>query len=621
MAQLRKFRFRSLRIIFLCGIPFLTSAVMAQTAPAPIPIPAPAQDAQTPLPILPTPAPNTDSVGNEEALKAWQAASGNQVVPNIVKADDGVSKLEWRSTLSADAYRNDIKPPPHLPGALPTATPLNTGDFGKLVLATDIRLIEPGGQVNYLQAGFTATNDRSVLSRYPSQINTLQIGRTGQGYQVSAGDAAISFSQLGTTLGMRGVNVQQQLGSWTLASYGGVIAESWDALYNRTPLDAGPVRNRFVRNVLGAKAEYAVMPGLKAYTTLQGYNDNVGSIGGPSISQQPSDARALSTGLSYQAGPWTATSEVAASRYEERYQLARRGNALLVDAAYRQATWSARSGFHDIDPTFVSLSQAVPPGVKEYYAGADWTVAPWLSLGADYRNATSRIAGLVLLAAPADPALPPPLPITASATSTRALTSRANLNFASTVPGLGLSLSHTANLGEDAQKQHNRNQNSNGALAYSSPTWTGNVSYAAGKVANNISPQSDSKTHGAQAQLGRNYAGTIIPWSLGWSLTAGQQIQKLVLTGAQTKSRTQGISLNGQRSEWAQFALTYQGSTISQTTGGPDLTTHSVQFEIIKQFSQQNSLKFYLRQAQRNIGDAALRTDESMIGFQLNLGW
>ena len=94
-----------------------------------------------------------------------------------------------------------------------------------------------------------------------------------------------------------------------------------------------------------------------------------------------------------------------------------------------------------------------------------------------------------------------------------------------------------------------------------------------------------------------------------------------MFTGAETKSRTHGFTVNGQRSEWAQFALTYQGSVVSQTTGGPDLATNSVQLEVSKQFGQQNSLKAYLRQSQRNVGDAALRTDERVFGMQLNMGW
>ncbi len=629
MAQALNFKLRSFRLFFLCGIPFLASAAMGQeAAPATVPTPvspsSPASPASTVEPA-PATAPaiidKTAPTGNEEALKAWQAASGNQVVPDIAKAEDGASKLEWRSTLSADAYNNDIKPPPAPPGSPATATPLNTGDFTKAVFATDIRLIEPGGQVNYLQFGLTASNDRSVLSRYHNQINSLQIGRTGQTYQVAAGDAAVSFSQLGTTLGMRGLNMQKQLGDWTLSGYGGVVSESWESLYNRTPLNNEPARTRFTRNVVGSKAEYAVMTGLKAYATAQGYNDNVNSLNSALVSQQPADARAVSAGLSYQAGPWTATSEVAASRFEERYQLARRGDALLFDGGYRQATWNLRAGYHDIDPKFISLSQAVPPGVKEYYAGGDWTTSSWLTLGLDYRDAASRTAGFAILAIPADPALPPPSPVIATSTKTRSLTNRANLNFGAGLPGWAMTLANTANRGEDTQQKQNHNQNSSSALNYSSGTWSGNVSYTAGKVASNASPQSDSATHAVQALIGRNYSGTVIPWSIGWTLTAGQQAQRLVFTGAETKSRTHGFTVNGQRSEWAQFALTYLGSIVSQTTGGPDLATRSLQLEVTKQFGQQNSFKAFLRQTQRNVGDVALRTDERVLGLQLNMGW
>ena len=583
----------------MCGSPLAASVAMAQDR----------------SPLVPA------SGGNEDALKAWQAASGSQIVPDVVKTPDGESKLEWRSTLAVDTYNNDIKPPPAPPGSPPFATPLNTGNFAKTVFATNIRLIEPGGQVNFAQFTLAASNDRSVVSRYPNQLNSLQVGRTGQGYQLGAGDTAISFSQLGTTLGLRGLNVQQQLGDWTFSGYGGTVSDSWEALYNRTPLDNSPARSRFTRRVLGTKIEYALATGLKAFATVQGYSDNVESLNTERISQQPTDARSLSTGLSYQDGPWTVASEVALSKFDERYQLARKGDAILVDGTYRQTSWSLRGGYHDIDPKFVSLSQSVPPGIKESYVGGDWTAAAWVTLGVDYRNAASRTAGLILLAPPADPALPPPFPVMATSALTRSLTSRANINFGAAFPGLALSLSNTANRGQDAQQHVNRNLNSNAALSYSSSSWSGNVSFLAGKFANNGNPQGDSTSSGLQAQLGRNYAGDIIPWSIGWSLTAGEQIQKLTFVGTETKSRSHGLMLNGQRAEWAQFTLTYQGSSITQTTGGPDLITRSVQLDVVKQFGQANSFKAYLRGSHRNVGDVALRTDDRVVGMQLNLGW
>ncbi|MEO8385797.1 MAG: hypothetical protein ABI583_11180 [Betaproteobacteria bacterium] len=542
-------------------------------------------------------------------------------MPDVSKSDDGGSKLEWRSTISTEGYQNDIKPPPAPPGAPPTATPLNTGQLGKTVVSTEIKLIEPGGQVSRLQFGLTATNDRSVLSRYSNQLATLQFGRTGPGYQIGAGDAALNFSQLGTTLGLRGINVQRQLGDWTISGYGGVVSESWEALYDRTALDNRPARSRFLRNVFGTKVEYAPADGWKTFATAQGFSDAENSLGAATIFQQPVGTRAISTGLSYQGGPWSMTSEVALSRFTERYQLPRRGDALQFDGGYRQATWSLRGGYHDIDPKFVSLSQSVPPGVKEWYLGADWTVNSWLAVAADYRDAISRIAGLQLLAPPADPTLPPPFPIIASSTQTRSLTTRANINFGTVLPGFGLTLANTANVGEDAQQNQNRNRNTSGGFSYSSATWTGSVNYTNGNVTNIASPMSDSTMRAVQAQLGRNYTGTSVPWSFGWMLSGGRQVQRLDFTGAETAARMQGLTLNGQRPDWAQFALTYQGSTITQTTGGPNLATHAVQLDVSRQFGLQNTFKAYLRQTHRNVGDINLRTDERVFGVQLNMDW
>ena len=607
MFQVRRFRLCLSPNLLLFGVAFVACATMAQTSPEPnsggIAVPA------------------SVATDNDDALKAWRAATGNQVVPGISKSDDGTSKLEWRSTISTEGYQNDIKPPPAPPGAPPTATPLNSGQLGKTVISTEIKLIEPDGQVSRLQFGLTATNDRSVLSRYTNQLGSLQFARTGPGYQIGAGDAALNFSQLGTTLGLRGINLQRQLGEWTISGYGGVVAESWEALYQRTALDNRPARSRFLRNVFGTKVEYAPADGWKTFATAQGFSDAENSLGAATVSQQPVGTRAVSTGLSYQGGPWTMTSEVALSRFTERYQLPRRGNALQFDGSYRQPTWSLRGGYHDIDPKFVSLSQSVPPGVKEWYLGADWTVNSWMAVAADYRDAVSRIAGLLLLPPPADPTLPPPLPISASSAQTRSLATRANINFGTVLPGWGLTLANTANRGEDTKQNLSRNRNTSGGLAYSSATWAGNVTVTTGNIINIASPMSDSTTRAVQAQFGRNYAGTTVPWSFGWTLSGGRQVQRLDFTGTKTEARTQGLMLNGQRPDWAQFALNYQDSTITQPTGGPDLATHAVQLDVSRQFGQQNTFKAYLRQTRRNVGDANLRADERVFGVQLNMDW
>ncbi len=624
MTQPPSFKRRALWISFLGGVPLFVGLAHAQetpalTTPATIVVVPPASTANTATAATAA----TAATGNDDALKAWKAASNDQAVPVVVKTDDGALKFEWHGTFATDVYNNDIKPPPAHDAATPLATPLNTGSFAKAIFTSDLRVLEPGGQVNFMQFGVTASTDRSQLSRYRNQLNSLQLGRTGTGYQYGAGDAAVSFSQLGSTLGLRGLNVVQQIGKWSLATYGGVVSDSWEALYNRTPLDSSAARSRFTRNVLGTKVEYALATGLKVFTTMQGYSDSVASLDADKVTQQPSAARALTTGLAYQEGAWAVTFEIAASRFKERYQLERSGDALLLDTTYRQSVWSVRGGYHNVAPKFVSLSQSASPGIKEWYTGADWTAATWLTLGTDYRDAANRTAALELL--------PPPVlagevavPISAQAatsSNTNALSNRANLNFNALMQGLSLNLANSNNRGEDAQKNKNKNKNNNAALAYSSATWNGNVGYTVGKTASSSSPQADSTSRGLQAQLGRNYTGTVIPWSLGWSVTAGDQLQKLLVAGTQTKSRTHGFTLNGQRSDWAQVTLNYQGASVTQTTGGPTLATRSLQLDIVRQFNQLSSLKAYLRLSSRNIGDVTLRTEERNFGLLLNFGW
>jgi hypothetical protein len=557
---------------------------------------------------------------NKQVLQNWQQTAGN--APGLVPAADGGTRIEWKANVAFDVYRNEITAPSASPQ---TATPLRSGDFQKLQIATEIKLVQPAGDTTYLQASGLGSNDRSVLTRYPDQLTNLQAGRTSQNYKINAGDFAASLSSLGTNLGMRGLSLSRQFESWGVTAHAGTIADSWEALANRRPLDATPARSRFLRDAYGVKLDNTVTPEFKAYVSAQGFSDREGSLPTEQATLAPADGRAATVGFTYQQGQFNASGETALSRYQERDQLERKGHASILDSTYRIDQWAIRAGYHDVNPNFVSLSQAVPPGIKESYLGADWVAATWITLGLDLRDTQNRTPAIALLPPPTDPAAIPPPQVPSTANKVRSVNGRAAINFGPEHPGWNLGFNSSDARGEDNQGLANRNYNFGTTLAYASPTWTMNTMLGRGKLENAANPQFDSKTTNYQLQLGRNYSGEApagIPlWTLGWNANLSQQTQRLVSAGTETKNLTYGLGINAQRIEWGRLALTLSDGSATQPAGGPDLKTRSVQLEATRPLGQQNAFKVYLRDTHRNVGAPTLQTEERVGGVQLNLVW
>jgi hypothetical protein len=560
--------------------------------------------------------------GNEEALRAFAAQAGTQA-PQLTRGPAGETKLEWRGGISLDAYRNDITPPA---GNAAVATPLNTGSFARMVFNTDIRLIEPGNITNFMQGTLTATNDRSVLSRYPNQIGTLQLGRTTQHYIATAGDLTANYSGLSSSLGLRGLSLTQKLGALTLSGHAGVVSESWEALMNRKPLDNGPARNQFVRNVHGLKAEYALIPSFKIYGTFQGFNDREESLPIERITIPAAHTRSATTGFTYQEGNASLMGEIAQSRFRRDGQPLSNGRGWVIDGTYRIGAVTLRSGWHDIAPEFVSLAQSVPPGIKEGYVGADWTAASWLTLGGDYRDSKTRFtAPFIPAMSPSDPfsAFPPPL--TPAPTEARGFNSRANINFGPNWPGWNFSLQDAETENVDSQGNKGRGRNSNATLSFSVKSWNGNLTLGNGYNKNKAFPVSDSRMESAQMQFGRSWTLTDLVGAPTWSFTlstmAGQQVQTITASSTETRGTTFGVNFAAQHQRYGQLSTQWSDAVMTQPNGGPDLTTRTFQLDVTYPITPQHSLKGYLRNVKRNMGDANLETSERLAGMQFNLTW
>lgn len=564
---------------------------------------------------------NAAAAGNDEALRAFAAQAGDQT-PQLTRGPAGETKLEWRGGISLDAYRNDVTPPP---GSGQVATPFNNGNHARMVASTDIRLIEPGGVTNFLQGSFTATNDRAVLSRYPNQIATLQIGRTTQNYVATAGDLTANYSGLSSSLGLRGLSLTQKLGNLTLSGHAGVVTESWDALVNRKPLDGSPARNQFIRNVHGVKGDYALLPALRVYATFQGFNDRETSLPAERINIPAARTRAWTSGLAYQEGNASLTAELAESRFHRNGQTLQNGRGWVVDGTYRIGAVTLRTGWHDVTPEFISLAQTVPPGIQEGYVGADWTAATWLTLGGDYRDSKTRFAAPFVPPSSGDAFALFPHPATPAPTEARGLNTRANINFGTNWPGWNLSLQDAETENLDSQGNKGRGRNSTAALSFAIQSWNGSVMFGTGYNKSAAYPQSNSTTENMQLQFGRNWtltdAASAPTWSITLATMAGRQVQKVSESGAETSGTNFGLNFGAQHQRYGQINFQWSDAVMTQPTGGPDLTTRTFQLDLTYPLTPQHSVKGYLRNVRRNMGDANLETTERLAGMQFNLTW
>lgn len=541
----------------------------------------------------------TKIASNDQVLQTYQQGNAGGQQPQLVTQEDGSTRIEWHGGVSVDAYNQNISS-----GNGSMNTPLRTGNYYRGVIQSDLRGIGPLGDTSYFQLGLTHTDDRAVLSQYPRQINALHIGRVGQGYQVAMGDVAPNFSALSSALAARGALAQIQLGQATVSGYGGVVAESWEALETLVP------RNQFLRDVYGFKAEYAFTPGFKAYVTGQSADEREGSITNTTVASiaNPAKGRSGTLGFAYQDGPFQVTGETAASHYEQTNADSRSGNASLLDAAWTGQEIALRGGYHDIDAKYTNLiSTMATPGIEEVYANADWRAANWISLGADLRNSKFRTLATSITAS--------------TTTDTDSGGLRANINFGPEHPGWGLALQHA---GSDARESvngyHSRNKQSSAMLNYSSPTWMAGVGYGFATLRNQASPSTDSNTPSLNVTLGKTWtdANNIAPasWSINTNLSASFQDQKII-GGSSTKNTNYGLNINAQKVDWGTLGISLTSGYLTQPIAGPTLKQRSAQIDASHPFSTQGAFKLYARHTERNVGSETLKSAERLAGAQV----
>ncbi len=544
---------------------------------------------------LPALADTTEVNANDPVLQAWRLQNFGGPSPELVRQEDGSTRIVWNGNVTLDTYTNQIE---SASGSMNSA--MLGGSFRKLVVQSDLRGIGADGRTTHFQLGWTASDDLAVLASNTRQINNLQVGFSGQDYLLALGDVMPNYSNLGSALGLRGMVSQIKSGDVTVYAYAGLVAQSWEALGGQVP------RQQYLRDVLGGKVEYQLLPALRIYATMQSGEDRAGSLPAGVSFLPPLSIHSLSAGFQYQENSLQISGEYARGSSQAEGQARTDGNALLLDATWQLSKVVLRGGYHDLGPGFATLSGMAQAGVWETYLNADWTVAGWLTLGSDLRNSKNRTLASVFFPA--------------STTRNDANTWRANMNFGPNLPGWGVSLKKTDGKQRDMLDQLTRNFQSNASLNYNSPSHSASVSYGSGESLNQAIPDYSSENTAWQFSLARNYSDatfTAAPeWNLSLSLSGGIQKQVMAL-GAATSNVNYSIGLNGQRQGWGNLQLGYSEGYATQPYGGPDMRQRGLQLEASRPLLTSATLKLYLRDNQRNIGDAVLAARESVSGVQL----
>jgi hypothetical protein len=402
---------------------------------------------------------------------------------------------------------------------------------------------------------------------------------------------------------------------------------------DRNPtLDGNPARQRFLRNVYGGKLDYALTQQVRVFATAQAYGDQEGSIpAGQTSSLLAASTRSASTGFTYQEGATTLNGEAAKSHFSESTQSSRNGNAFILHGTHKIDAVALRAGANHVSPNFASLAQAVPPGVRDAYVGADWTAAPWVTLSTELRTArTTTPPVTVTPITVVDPAtalpvvLPPPPPAPGTTSTAQSWTNRANLNLDHYWKGGGLQLSNTATRGTDTAGFDTRNSNTAVTVTRNLQPWTGSFGLGWQNTYSSGNPSGDSRTPSAQGALAHTWsdgAGNQPPtWSFTLGSTATWSHQALINTGTGTTSTGFGVTAGGQLGK-TKLNAALQWSTISRPTDGVILRTLGLMLDATHTFTKDLFLKVYVRDNVRNDGDVTLRTREQTIGAQLGISW
>ncbi|MBB5202862.1 hypothetical protein HNQ51_000155 [Inhella inkyongensis] len=569
---------------------------------APAPAAPPVQAGSAP----PNPGcPATPQAQNQQVLQAWSQAVGAPA-PALVPQGDGQSRLDWQLQIGVDAYRTDIDQP----AAQAVYSPNASGDYHRSQASFQVQSLGADGQRWFAQGNLLASNDRSVIARYSDQLMSLQIGGSGASYQWSAGDVATAYSLLSTNLGLRGFAGQWRAGAWSVQGHLGTLAESWEALAQRTPLDGRPARSSYLRDVQGLKLQYEGWTGWQLYLTHQSYEDQDGSQGEAQVWMAPAEARSMTVGLSYQAPELQAQLETGRSRFQEKAAEARTGQATLLNLNGRLGGQNGsgglawRLGANDVAAHYSSLGAMATPGLKEVSTGFDWQPEPWLSLGGDARAGKQRTAATAW----------------SDATSTpfESLLLRGNVMLNEWLQGLSLQAQDMRTWQDSGVAADRSLVHTQLSLNLAQGNWFAMAGLTRSTMKDPVNAWGNSRAPGWMMSLSRNWSGEpgVDAWSLSTQLMLNGQRQDSA--GQRSSSQSGSFAVTGQHPRWGQLSLNLQAGSFTLPSG-QELQQRAYVLDASHPLTRQSALRIYWRLNERNLGQADLATREQTGGLQLSL--
>jgi hypothetical protein len=425
---------------------------------------------------------------------------------------------------------------------------------------------------------------------------------------LAVGDVTANFSQLSSTLGLRGFSGQIKLAPITLSLHAGTIAESWEALTNRGPLDNQAARRSYLRDVVGVKAEHAMADWITVFLTAQGYNDRTSSLTSETAAfLKPAETQSFTAGAQVRRGQFNGTVEVASSRFAEQGSDHKTANAFISQGTYMLGSQQFRFGYHQVKNGFMSLASAAPPGVREGYVGMEWPVVDWFSWGTEIRLSEYKS--------------PPTFSVTPSTRESAGFNNRFGFNLNRWIQGLNISLQDAYTEQKETDRGKRKQDQWNAQFAYFKDGWNTSLGLGWGKVESLANPQEDSRTQQWQIGVSRSFMFTQPSGqpngSINASVNLGQQFQEMFAAGTKTSNGTYGLTLSGQLPNGFMINANYSYGLMKQPYGNPDLKTHQGMLDATYTFTPTANVKVYGRQTRRNVGQPNLETTENGYGAVL----
>ncbi len=629
--RLRRLRIAAAAVALLCMHQQHAKAQAVPPAPAPTAEP---QGASSTLHQATDDATCDAECRNRRVAEGWSRDSG-EPSPDVTVDALGQRRLTWRGQLDIKTSRNRIES--GAPGRV--NTPSQGGTPFHASVRSELSLPDlDGSGSSGMQLAAQAGDDRARMPQHRAQVQNVSVSRQGTGYAMQAGDDAANFSQLGLQLGYRGMHAQYDVDGLKAAVIAGTIAESWDALANRTTLDGRPARNRYLRDVAGlyVSREFGLPTGTqtKAFVATAAYRDQGSSIE-QALRQAPTvDGRSIAAGVQVRSDPWTFAIEWASSRASQHAQVAdptdpaqtaleggdptdtvmrSRSQALTADTTYRFQRGQLRLGARRIGTAFTSASPTVQPGGEEFFVAGDWTPLDGLQLTTDLRRHGTRTAATTL----------------SSGSRTAGHRTQLGLNASlgswwTWAEGVSLSAQgSTSAQGNPSGGADNRQAQASVGLAWSHRVATVGLTVTDSITRTPAYPGADSNTNGVQAQLGVPFGSPTGEggWTGQVGITTGRQQQQLASLGATARNTSRGLTLQAGREGVAQITAALQEQVSQPPLGGERVRQRQFQLDAQRPLTKSVDLKLGARWAWHNLRIADTYGRERLLSLELMTRW